>query len=207
MSNLPGMSSTAHSSGTKESSAQSSGTEESTAPSSGREKSAARSSGPEDSATSLARAADGMLAEQLLRLTRRLHRAQKRQLEPIGITPGQARLLRVVARFARPGGAAGPEGGSPRMTDLAHSLEVVPRAVTTLVDALEEQGRVRRVPDPANRRVIRIELTDTGRATLGDLRSARRDAVEDILAPLTAAQREQLGGLLATLVDGGPHPC
>ncbi|WP_189826345.1 MarR family winged helix-turn-helix transcriptional regulator [Streptomyces finlayi] len=145
---------------------------------------------------------DGMLAEQLLRLTRRLHRAQKRQLEPIGITPGQARLLRVVSRYSLRDGAA------PRMTDLARGLEVVPRAVTTLVDGLEQQGRVRRVPDPENRRVIRIELTDGGRDTLDALRSARRDAVEDILAPLTADERKVLGGLLSTLVDGGlPQPC
>ncbi|MYS05526.1 MarR family transcriptional regulator, partial [Streptomyces sp. SID6041] len=43
--------------------------------------------------------ADGLLAEQLLRLTRRLHRIQKRHLEPVGITPAQSRLLRTVAHF------------------------------------------------------------------------------------------------------------
>lgn len=140
---------------------------------------------------------DGMLAEQLLRLTRRLHRIQKRQLEPIGITPAQSRLLRTVAHYERP----------PRMADLAERLEVVPRAVTSLVDALEASECVRRVPDPTNRRVIRIELTDTGRATLGLLRSARRAAAEDILAPLTAAQRDVLGGLLSALVDGPDRRC
>lgn len=88
------------------------------------------------------------------------------------------------------------------MADLAARLEVVPRAVTTLVDALEESGDVRRVPDPASRRVIRIELTDAGRATLRALRSARRGAAEEILAPLSADQREVLGGLLNALVDG-----
>ncbi|GAA3368490.1 MarR family transcriptional regulator [Streptomyces sannanensis] len=140
--------------------------------------------------------ADGLLAEQLLRLTRRLHRIQRRQLEPIGITPAQSRLLRIVAHCDRP----------PRMADLAERLEVVPRAVTTLVDGLESSGRVRRVPDPTNRRVTRIELTDKGRTALRALRSARRAAVEDVLAPLTPEQREVLGGLLATLVDGpGPH--
>nr|WSZ94770.1 MarR family transcriptional regulator [Streptomyces sp. NBC_00857] len=139
--------------------------------------------------------ADGMLAEQLLRLTRRIHRVQKLQLEPIGITPAQARLLRTVAFYDRP----------PRMADLAERLEVVPRAVTTLVDGLEASGWVRRVPDPTNRRVVRIELTDTGRATLNSLRGARRSAAEDVLAPLTAEQREVLGGLLSTLVDGGPE--
>ncbi|MER5559771.1 MarR family transcriptional regulator [Streptomyces sp. NPDC002506] len=142
--------------------------------------------------------ADGLLAEQLLRLTRRLHRIQKQHLEPVGITPAQSRLLRTLAHWSEP----------PRMADLAARLEVVPRAVTTLVDALEESGDVRRVPDPSNRRVIRIELTDAGRATLRALRSARRGAAEEILAPLDADQREVLGGLLTALVDGSPeHRC
>ncbi len=39
---------------------------------------------------------DGLLAEQLLRLTRRVHRIQKHHLEQrdLGITPAQSRLLR-----------------------------------------------------------------------------------------------------------------
>ncbi|MFE2277653.1 MarR family winged helix-turn-helix transcriptional regulator [Streptomyces sp. NPDC059454] len=137
---------------------------------------------------------DGLLAEQLLRLTRRVHRIQKRHLErrELGITPAQSRLLRTLAHYGSP----------PRMTDLAERLEVVPRAVTTLVDGLEANGKVRRVPDPANRRVIRIELTDDGRAALRELRAARRSAAEEILAPLGEAQREALGELLDTLVDG-----
>ncbi|MEV0225156.1 MarR family transcriptional regulator [Streptomyces sp. NPDC050704] len=141
--------------------------------------------------------ADGLLAEQLLRLTRRVHRIQKRHLEQrgLGITPAQSRLLRTLAHYASP----------PRMADLAARLEVVPRAVTTLVDGLEASGKVRRVPDPTNRRVIRIELTDDGRLALRELRGARRTAAEDILAPLTDEQRKVLGGLLDTLVDGmGP---
>ncbi|MFF8657581.1 MarR family winged helix-turn-helix transcriptional regulator [Streptomyces huasconensis] len=134
---------------------------------------------------------DGLLAEQLLRLTRRLQRIQKRHLVPIGITPAQSRLLRTLAHCETP----------PRMADLADRLEVVPRAVTTLVDALEAGDLVRRVPDPTNRRVIRIQLTDAGLKTLGELRGARRAAAEDILAPLDAEQRAQLGDLLNALFD------
>ncbi|GGZ55873.1 MarR family transcriptional regulator [Streptomyces inusitatus] len=149
-----------------------------------------------------------LLAEQLLRLNRRLHRSQKRQLETadIEITPAQSRLLRVLTHYE----------SAPRMADIAARLEVVPRAVTTLVDGLEASGCVRRAPDPANRRVTRIELTDTGRATLRVLRDARRAAAEDILAPLTAEQREVFGELISALVDGpavpgapgvSPEPC
>ncbi|MFF8694242.1 MarR family winged helix-turn-helix transcriptional regulator [Streptomyces sp. NPDC015144] len=138
---------------------------------------------------------DGVLAEQLLRVTRRLQRIQGRQLEPMGITPAQFRLLRTVAHY----------DGPPRMADLAQRLDVVPRAVTTLVDGLEASGRVRRAPDPDNRRVIRIEITEEGIATLRSLRDARRAAAEEILAPLTVAQREVLGDLLTALVNGMPE--
>jgi DNA-binding MarR family transcriptional regulator len=139
--------------------------------------------------------ADGVLAEQLLRVTRRLQRIQSRQLEPIGITPAQFRLLRTVAHY----------DGPPRMADLAQRLDVVPRAVTSLVDGLEASGRVRRAPDPDSRRVVRIEITEEGLATLRSLRDARRAAAEEILAPLTTDQREVLGGLLSALVNGMPE--
>ncbi|MEV6839455.1 MarR family transcriptional regulator [Streptomyces sp. NPDC051133] len=143
---------------------------------------------------------DGLLAEQLLRLTRRVHRIQKRHLErrDLGVTPAQSRLLRTLAHY----------DSAPRMADLAERLEVVPRAVTTLVDGLEASGKVRRVADPANRRVTRIELTDEGRATLRQLRGARRSAAEEILAPLTEKEREVLGVLLDSLIDGDTaKPC
>lgn len=139
---------------------------------------------------------DGLLAEQLLRLTRRVHRIQKRHLQArdLGITPAQSRLLRTLAHYSTP----------PRMADLAERLEVVPRAVTTLVDGLEGNGKVRRVPDPVNRRVTRIELTEAGRETLRELHTARRSAAAEILAPLTKEQREVFGELLDALIDGGP---
>ncbi|MFD9390057.1 MarR family winged helix-turn-helix transcriptional regulator [Streptomyces sp. NPDC060000] len=139
---------------------------------------------------------DSLLAEQLLRLTRRVHRIQKHHLERsgLGVTPAQARLLRTLAHCDSP----------PRMADLAERLEVVPRAVTTLVDGLEASGKVRRMPDPTNRRVIRIELTEDGRGALRHLRGARMSAAEEILDPLTDLEREVLSGLLDALVDGTP---
>jgi len=136
------------------------------------------------------------LADQLLGLSRRLHRAQRRLMEPLGVTPAQSRLLRALAHCAEP----------PRMADLAQRLEVVPRAVTSLVDALEERGLVRRVPDPDNRRVIRIELRDEGARVLRDLRQARRTAAAELLSPLDDGQRAALTALLAVLDDEEPHP-
>jgi DNA-binding MarR family transcriptional regulator len=136
----------------------------------------------------------GRLADQLLALSRRLHRTQRRLMEPLGITPAQSRLLRTLAHCQAP----------PRMADLAQRLEVVPRAVTTLVDALEAQGLVRRVPDPHNRRVIRIELLEPGAQALRELRRARRSSAAELLAPLDDGQRAALTALLAVLEEAEP---
>ncbi|MFI0943474.1 MarR family winged helix-turn-helix transcriptional regulator [Streptomyces sp. NPDC021020] len=133
------------------------------------------------------------LSDQLLGLSRRLHRAQRHRLEPLGITPAQARLLRALSHWD----AHGAE--PPRMADLAQRLEVVPRAVTTLVDALEERELVRRAPDPSNRRVIRIQLTEGGRSAVQELRQARRTAAAEILSPLDGDARAALTRLLAVL--------
>src|SRR5579863_3699765 len=130
------------------------------------------------------------LAYLLQRLTKRLRHAQAERLAPLGLTPAQERALRVISRSAEP----------LRMTELADHLGIVPRSVTTVVDALEEAGLVRREVDPHNRRAIRLHLTDRGMAVREDMREARRGAAEDLFAPLSADDRKALGDLL-TLLD------
>jgi len=129
------------------------------------------------------------LADQLHRLTRRLRRAQAERLSPLGLTPAQERALRLITRSDEP----------PRMTELADRLGIVPRSLTTVVDALEEAGLVRREIDPRNRRAILLRLTDNGAAVRDELREARRRAAEDLFAPLTAADRDTLAALLTRL--------
>jgi DNA-binding MarR family transcriptional regulator len=129
------------------------------------------------------------LADLLQRLTRRLRRAQAEQLAPLGLTPAQERALRMITRSEEP----------PRMTELADHLGIAPRSVTTVIDALEEAGLVRREIDPKNRRAIRLHLTDRGLAVRDDMLQARRRAAEDLFAPLPAEDRETLGDLLSRL--------
>src|ERR1700749_1157885 len=129
------------------------------------------------------------LADLLQRQIRRLRRAQANRLAPLGLTPGQERALRIITRSEEP----------LRMTELADHLGIVPRSATTVVDALEQAGLVRREIDPRNRRAILLRLTDRGAAVRDDLREARRRAAEDLFAPLPETDRETLAGLLAKL--------
>ncbi|WP_345362981.1 MarR family transcriptional regulator [Actinoallomurus liliacearum] len=132
------------------------------------------------------------LADLFQRLTKRLRRAQLARLAPLGLTPAQERALRMITRSEEP----------LRMTELADRLGVVPRSVTTVIDSLEQAGLVRRAVDPANRRAIRLHLTDAGLAVREEMRQARRQASEDLFAPLSADQRRSLIDLLFALDDG-----
>jgi DNA-binding MarR family transcriptional regulator len=129
------------------------------------------------------------LADQLHRLTKRLRRAQAERLAPLGLTPAQERALRLITRDDEP----------PRMTELADRLGIVPRSLTTVIDALEEAGLVRREVDPRNRRAILLSLTERGTAVRDELREARRRAAEDLFASLSAEDRKTLASLLALL--------
>jgi DNA-binding MarR family transcriptional regulator len=130
------------------------------------------------------------LADLLHRLTKRLRRAQAERLAPLGLTPAQERALRMIARGEEP----------PRMTELADRLGIVPRSLTTVIDALEEAGLVRREIDSRNRRAILLRLTERGEGVRDQLREARRRAAEDLFAPLSDEDRKTLTDLL-TLLD------
>lgn len=50
-----------------------------------------------------------------------------------------------------------------KASDLSGQLEITPAAVTHLVNPLEEAGYLERLPDPNDRRVVLIGLTDKGK--------------------------------------------
>ena len=137
------------------------------------------------------------LADLLHGLTRQLRRGQADALAPLGLTPAQGRALRLIGR--------GEDGAPLRMTELADQLGIVPRSVTTVVDALEKAGLVRREIDPRNRRAILLHLTDRGATVRDDLRQARRRAAAELFAPLEPADRKALGDLLSRLGPADPR--
>jgi DNA-binding MarR family transcriptional regulator len=123
---------------------------------------------------------------------RRLRRGSTAQLAPLGLTYAQARTLRLVA-------AVGPM----RMADLAAQLEVVPRSVTTMVDALERAGLAAREADRDDRRSVLVVPTAEGRRLIDRLDRARRDSATEVFGGLSPADRRQLHVLLDRLCARG----
>jgi DNA-binding MarR family transcriptional regulator len=133
------------------------------------------------------------LAELFTHTARRLRRGSIAQLAPLGLTYAQSRVLRLVAEAGRP----------MRMADLAAQLDVVPRSVTTMVDALETAGLVARHADPVDRRSVLVELTGDGGRLLERLEAARRESATHVFGGLDPAQRAALAELLEALCARG----
>ncbi len=85
------------------------------------------------------------------------------------------------------------------MGDLAEDLGITARTVTTLVDALEREGLLVRLPDPTDRRATLLALTEKARTQFEQVRSLQMDLGEERVAPLELEQRRQLLDLLKRL--------
>jgi DNA-binding MarR family transcriptional regulator len=97
------------------------------------------------------------------------------------VPPAQLRVLTIVAGNRH-----------TNMSRLAEALDVVPSSASRLCDRLEATGLLRRVPDPRDRREVRLLLTAAARRLLDDLRSRRRDALAEVLERMSVAAREEL---------------
>lgn len=133
------------------------------------------------------------LADLVHGVGHRLRRGYGERLGPLGLSPGQARALRVIVDSEPP----------LKMVQLAERLRIVPRSVTPVVDALEEAGLVRREVDPANRRSTLLVVTGEGRERYERVREARRRVAEELFSVLTADQQDRLRELLGA-VDAQP---
>jgi len=74
------------------------------------------------------------------------------------------------------------------------------------LNELEAGGYVARSPDPQDRRRNVITITDAGRARAAELSDRVAEIQDELLAPLSATEREQLTALLQKLLRAGKGP-
>ena len=110
-------------------------------------------------------------------------------IEPLGLIPAQAGLLRLIA--------ANPDSSQQV---LAGRLGAAPSRVVGYLDELEQRGVLTRRPGP-DRRVNLVALTDAGRELIVRLNAAAAAHEKAITAALSGPQRTQLRAHLATIAD------
>ncbi|MCG7202499.1 MarR family winged helix-turn-helix transcriptional regulator [Streptomyces arenae] len=80
--------------------------------------------------------------------------------------------------------------------DLGRSVGLDPKDLVGVLNDLQSAALVVRAPDPADRRKNAVSLTDEGGRLLARCEEAARAANDTLLAPLSAAERDQFTGLL-----------
>jgi DNA-binding MarR family transcriptional regulator len=88
------------------------------------------------------------------------------------------------------------ELGSPvSQRELARRLRCDPSNITALADALEVRGLVERRPDPTDRRIRALALTEDGKQAKAELERRLSKPMDSILS-LSTTEQEQLCRLL-----------
>jgi DNA-binding MarR family transcriptional regulator len=80
--------------------------------------------------------------------------------------------------------------------DLGRGVRLDPKDLVGVLNDLQAAGLVVREPDPKDRRKNAVSLTGEGARLLKRCERAARAANDELLAPLSAAERDQFTGLL-----------
>ena len=115
-----------------------------------------------------------------------LRKAFGRRAASLGVTGAQWKVLFKLT--LKPG---------LRQTDLADMLDLEPITLTRIIDRLQEAGLVERTPDPADRRVWRLEITAQAQPVVEKLRALADEMTADAFAGLDRKDIETTRRVLA----------
>jgi DNA-binding MarR family transcriptional regulator len=126
------------------------------------------------------------------RLARHLDLARRDAFAAHDLEPWEFDVLAALRR------AGAPYSLSPGQ--LAAETLVTSGTMTNRIDRLETHGLVRREPDPADRRGVKVLLTDAGRRSVDDALFDLVAREHEVLAHLPASSQDELAALLRILV-------
>ena len=135
--------------------------------------------------------------DRLLAISALLQADQERELGRIGLTSARTHVLWVLHH-----------DGPSTQVHLAEAVEVTPRNITSLVDALVATGFVHRMPHPDDRRAVLVTLTERGMAVMetmarehGELNTALLAGLDRETAEAMARGLEHVSSRLTSLID------
>ena len=144
---------------------------------------------------------DVVALDRLLELALLVNADMDAGLAARGLTPSRTHLLWVLHQH-----------GPATQRELADALEIAPRSVTGLVDALEDSGHVVRRPHENDRRAVRVHLTPKAVEAMARMEQERDELARALFGPvprrrLTAlvTELEELSARLRRLMEeAGP---
>jgi DNA-binding MarR family transcriptional regulator len=123
-----------------------------------------------------------------------------KRLEPLGFTPAQAGIFRIIA--ANPGLS---------QQELAAKLGMYASRLVAVIDDLDERGLIERRPSNSDRRLYALHLTKSGKEQFSAIGVIAREHGRDLLDGLSDEERSTLAELLERVatkkgLQEGVHP-
>ena len=119
------------------------------------------------------------------------HRVFAERMSQIGLSPRAWGALNVL-----------DTEGAITQQSLGRCIGMDPSTMVSTIDELEERGLVQRRRKADDRRAHALHITAKGRGILAKGRDIAAGAQEDLLAPLSPQEQEQLHALLLRLAQG-----
>lgn len=135
------------------------------------------------------------VAVEVQRTAQVLMRWLVEELKPVGITPSQYNVLRIL------------RGSSPQplsATEICSRMVTYDPDLTRLLDRLESAGMVKKERDAKDRRVINVHITKLGRDTVERAMDAVGARLHEELEGIGRSRLEQLADLLERLRGNTP---
>lgn len=123
------------------------------------------------------------------RVKLKLLEATERELAPYDISSPQCVILVNLAN------------GVDSASGLCKGVSYDPGAMTRMIDRLERKGLVRRVRSPEDRRVVRIVLTEEGKAVYPKIVESAAKVMNRSLKGFSESEVQQLENLLQRVLD------
>lgn len=111
-------------------------------------------------------------------------------------------------RFARNAGLSLPQvnvlihlfyRGPSEVTTLCEMMQVSPAGASQMIERMVQQGVVQRSETPGDRRVRLVSLTKSGRDVIEQIIAARQAWIEQLVAPLSKNEQQQISAALIRL--------
>lgn len=122
----------------------------------------------------------------LLTIAARVHRARMAELlAGVGLYPGQEQVLQYLA-----------DNTAPTMSELAEALTVKAPTISKTIGRLTQQGLVERKAGETDARLVRVALTEAGRARVGQLSDIAERMDDEMTKGFDGKDRKRLRRLL-----------
>jgi DNA-binding MarR family transcriptional regulator len=121
---------------------------------------------------------------------RRIRAHMRERLHKFGVTPQRCSTLLLVG-----------EGRATTISELADHQNADPAMISRMVDGLVREDLLRREPDPNDRRVARLSLTDAGTTLFDEIAPKANSALSELLSVYSKNELTTLLQLLHKLID------